>query len=164
MERKRSGLPVLCMLLTVLIVSLSVFTVAGDDNIVFDDYVSNSQHSAGGTDSADDHADETADNEGTDTSGGYAGSGTSSAKSEYEENNDGDDTYISNNGTVFRIPRSADKTARVYDYAGLFTDAQKEALTKKIRSIEESKKADIVILTSRDVPKDAYDSIICLPA
>ena len=70
MERKRSGLPVLCMLLTVLIVSLSVFTVAGDDNIVFDDYVSNSQHSAGGTDSADDHADETADNEGTDTSGG----------------------------------------------------------------------------------------------
>ena len=51
MERKRSGLPVLCMLLTVLIVSLSVFTVAGDDNIVFDDYVSNSQHSAGGTDS-----------------------------------------------------------------------------------------------------------------
>ena len=159
MERKRSGLPVLCMLLTVLIVSLSVFTVAGDDNIVFDDYVSNSQHSAGGTDSADDHADETADNEGTDTSGGYAGSGTSSAKSEYEENNDGDDTYISNNGTVFRIPRPADKTARVYDYAGLFTDAQKEALTKKIRSIEESKKADIVILTSRDVPKDAYDSM-----
>ena len=162
MERKRSGLPVLCMLLTVLIVSLSVFTVAGDDNIVFDDYVSNSQNSASGTDSEDDNADDadgSAENEGSDTSAGYTGSGNSSAKSEYEENNDGDDTYISNNGTVFKIPRPEDKTARVYDYAGLFTDAQKEALTEKIRSIEESKKADIVILTSKDVPKDAYDSM-----
>ena len=162
MERKRSGLPVLCMLLTVLMISLSVFTVAGDDNIVFDDYVSNSQNSASGTDSEDDNADDadgSAENEGSDTSAGYTGSGNSSAKSEYEENNDGDDTYISNNGTVFKIPRPEDKTARVYDYAGLFTDAQKEALTEKIRSIEESKKADIVILTSKDVPKDAYDSM-----
>ena len=40
----------------------------------------------------------------------------------YAENNDGDDTYISNNGTVFQIPRPKDTSARVYDYAGLFTD------------------------------------------
>ena len=54
MERKRSGLPVLCMLLTVLIVSLSVFTVAGDDNIVFDDYVAmphTQQNAEGGAES-----------------------------------------------------------------------------------------------------------------
>jgi hypothetical protein len=59
------------MLLTVLMISLSVFTVAGDDNIVFDDYVSNSQNSASGTDSEDDNADDSdgsAENEGSDTS------------------------------------------------------------------------------------------------
>lgn len=65
-------------------------------------------------------------------------------------------TYTSNNGTVFSMPSVSDNSARVYDYAGLFSDEEIEKLTVKIEKVEKSKDCDIVVLTSSDVPEDAY--------
>ncbi len=85
-------------------------------------------------------------------------SGQTTQDDAYAENNDGDDTYISNDGTVFQIPRVSDKEARIFDYAGLFTADETASLAESIRKVEDSKNADIVILTSDDVPRDAYYS------
>lgn len=72
------------------------------------------------------------------------------------ENKDGDDTYVSNTGQVFTIPRvDISDGKRVYDFAGLFTEAEKEELEKGIAAVAAKKDADIAIVTSRDVPMDA---------
>ena len=73
------------------------------------------------------------------------------------ENNDGDDTYISNNGTVFQIPRASDADERLFDYAGIFTEEQQNLLKEKISKLEKSKKCTVIILTSNDVPYDVND-------
>lgn len=75
-----------------------------------------------------------------------------------KENNDGDDTYISNNGTVFQIPRVEDNARCIYDFADIFTDEQEAALKAEIDKIVNVKDAAILIITSDDVPLDAYYS------
>ncbi len=64
-------------------------------------------------------------------------------------------TYTSNNGTVFSMPAVTDNTARVYDYAGLFTDSEIASLTAQIKKTEANRDCDVIILTSKDVPEDA---------
>lgn len=120
------------LLLSVHLLAAPVF--AEDTEIVFDDYVEGMAETEVDEDLPD----------------------TASQDTVYAENNDGDDTYISNNGTVFQIPRVSDTSGRIYDFAGLFTEEEKTSLTEKIRQVEEDKDADILILTSEDVPRDAY--------
>ncbi len=87
--------------------------------------------------------------------GGIADSGArSGALSAYEENNDGDDTYISNDGTTFRIPRVADRSLGVFDFRGIYTAEQQRSLKERIDRLAEKKKCDIFILIPRDVPID----------
>ena len=71
-----------------------------------------------------------------------------------EENNDGDDTYISNDGTVFRIPRVSDSSERVFDYRGILTEEEQDSLRARIAKLEERKKCDIIILIPENVPID----------
>ena len=127
------------ILAALLALALQAVSVFADDNIVFDDYVNGMAE----TEVDEDFASET----------------DASADEVYQENNDGDDTYISNNGTVFRIPRVADTTPRIYDFAGLYSEDEIRDLTEKIRSVEEDKNADVIILTADDVPRDAYYSV-----
>ncbi len=72
------------------------------------------------------------------------------------ENTDGDDTYVSNSGEVFQIPRIDNPEERVFDYAGLFSTGEENALRSRILEMQKKKKADIVILTSETVPEDYY--------
>ncbi|MDO4804848.1 MAG: TPM domain-containing protein [Lachnospiraceae bacterium] len=65
----------------------------------------------------------------------------------------GSGPYTSNDGTVFYMPK-ADTTKIIYDYADLFTDSQEAALTEKLSKLSDEKKAEIMILTSYDIPKD----------
>ena len=74
----------------------------------------------------------------------------------YAENNDGDDVYISNNGTRFRIPRVRDPGERIFDYASILSDGGKEEMRAKIAALQERLDADVIILTSEEVPEDAY--------
>ena len=152
----------------ILTISL-VLPVWAKDEVVFDDYV-NSAGGASGSVSAESTASanssgEAPDNYNQEESAGMtdtvvdANAGSSYSEDQvYAENNDGDDTYISNNGTVFQIPRPKDTSARVYDYAGLFTDEEIRKLEEEISKLDEKKDADILILTSNDVPLDAYYS------
>ena len=72
------------------------------------------------------------------------------------ENKDGDDTYVSNTGQVFTIPRvDISDGKRVYDFAGLYSESEKEDLEKRIAAVAAKKDADIAIVTSRDIPMDA---------
>ncbi len=84
----------------------------------------------------------------------FAGSSASAGVSAEQENNDGDDVYVSNNGTVFRIPRASDPSERVFDYAGLFTEEQQETLRNRIARLQEQKKCDVIILIPDEVPLD----------
>ena len=77
------------------------------------------------------------------------------SRSAYEENNDGDDVYVSNTGVRFRIPRITNRAERVFDYAGILSENVKSSLREKIAEQQERLKCDVVILTSSDVPEDA---------
>ena len=113
--------------------------VFADGDIVLDDYVTEAELQT---------ADEAYEEPEYDEGDGF------SADAFYEENNDGDDTYISNDGTIFRIPRIADKTERVFDYAGEFTSSQQEALRARIAKLEAKKDCAVIILVSSAIPKD----------
>ena len=133
--------------LSAVFLAVSVLCAADDSPIVFDDYVLETTQ-ADEAYSEPDYDEEAAFEE---TSG--ASSGTA-ASDEYDENNDGDDTYISNNGTVFRIPRVKDRSERVFDYRGIWTAQQQEELKRRIAKLEEQKKCDIIILVPKNVPYD----------
>ena len=134
-----------CLVLMLLVFG-SAAAVPGQDEITFDEYVTQNASDGDAAGMQATVVDEEAPAHATEDE-------------VYQENNDGDDTYISNNGTVFQIPRPADTSARVYDYAGLFTEEEKQKLTEKINKIQDAKDVDIVILTSNDVPLDAYYSV-----
>ena len=155
-------------------------SVCADDEIVFDDYVTEggtsasveeameedpsasfpeAAETAGGTEETetiipeDDTAAETAEEMPA------QGPDTVYIKDPAEadaENTDGDDTYVSNSGEVFQIPRVDDPEERVFDYAGLFSSGEEKALRGRISEMQKKKKADIVILTSETVPEDYY--------
>ena len=76
----------------------------------------------------------------------------------YKENNDGDSVYISNDGSVFEIPRLKNAESGIYDYASLFTNDEKEVLTDLIND-RIDKNVDIVVYTSDTIPSDKYDSM-----
>ena len=141
--KRRAALALLLSL--VLPVFLMSFTVFAETGVNFDDYVSE-----GASDGDSAGMDQTV----VDQSNNEAVSQNSADA----ENNDGDDTYINNNGITFQIPRVSDNSKRVYDFAGLMTDEQVRDLEDRIARLEEKKGADIVILTSNDVPLDAYYS------
>ena len=65
----------------------------------------------------------------------------------------GSGPYTSNNGTVFYMP-VIDKTRILYDYADLLSDSEEKELTEKLARVSDEKKAEIMILTSNDIPKD----------
>ena len=147
--------------LTGLFISLILFAGtavygAGNDTIVFDDYANTTPAAQGGSGSGAEEDLYEAGMEDTVVDNDY--SATAPQDYAYEENNDGDDTYVSNDGTTFRIPRVSDTTPRIYDYSDLFTEAEEAELTERIRKIEKDKNADILVLTSDDVPRDAYYS------
>ena len=132
----------------VLLASFLMFgtcAASADSPIVFDDYV--------GETTAAQEAYSEPDYSETDAFEGAQDTGVSGASAE-TENNDGDDTYISNNGTVFRIPRVKDPSERVFDYRGIFTESQQQALREKIAALEAKKKCDIIILIPDSVPLD----------
>lgn len=116
---------------------------ASESPIVFDDYVG--ETTAAQSEYTEPEYEEDASFE--DQGGSYGADAEA-------ENNDGDDVYISNNGTVFRIPRAEDPSERVFDYAGLFTEEQHQALRDKIAELEKKKKCTIVLLMPKDVPYD----------
>ena len=78
-----------------------------------------------------------------------------SSDSVWEENNDGDDTYISNDGTVFRIPRAEDSSKHVYDFSGTFTVEQEKTLEAELEKISSRIRGDAVLLVTDGVPTDA---------
>ena len=152
--------------------------VLAEDDIVFDDYVTEETQDAGSP--AADEAQETqaqgseapaADEAPAAEDGVPAADEAPAAADEAEaaenpapamtaaeaeaENKDGDETYVSNTGEVFTIPRGVDRDLRIYDYANLLSDSEEDRLRERIHEIEEKKKADIVILTSEDIPYDA---------
>ena len=133
-----------------LLVLHSAFIAAGADDspIVFDDYVG--ETTAAAEEYSDPGYSENDAFEGAQTEDAAGSSGVSAE----EENNNGDDTYISNNGTVFRIPRVKDKNERVFDYRGIFTAEQQQALRDRIAALEQKKKSDIIILIPENVPLD----------
>lgn len=65
----------------------------------------------------------------------------------------GSGPYTSNDGTVFYMP-VADQSRIIYDYADLFTDEQEEELTESLSNISDEKSAEVMVLTSTDIPKD----------
>lgn len=65
----------------------------------------------------------------------------------------GSGPYTSNDGTVFYMP-VADKTKILYDYADLFTDAEEKELTELLAQESDKKKAELMVLTSNEIPKD----------
>lgn len=71
-----------------------------------------------------------------------------------DENNDGDDTYVSNDGTTFRIPRAGDPSERMFDYAGIFTAEQQAGLRERIAKLEKKKDCDIIVMVTSAVPRD----------
>ncbi len=75
------------------------------------------------------------------------------------ENTDGDNVYISNDGTEFTIPSADSANQEIFDYADLFTDAEEQQLETEKESLEAKKQCDIIILTltSNEIPYDAYD-------
>ncbi|MDO4619975.1 MAG: TPM domain-containing protein [Lachnospiraceae bacterium] len=86
---------------------------------------------------------------------GY-GENTQDSDYAYRENNNGDNIYVTNNGTVITMPLITDKTKRIFDYAELFSDQQEEELLKSIEKIQDRLKGDVVILTTNDIPEDNY--------
>lgn len=77
--------------------------------------------------------------------------------SAYDENHDGDDTFVSNNGTVFQMP-TVDSSARIYDFAGLLTDEEEADLRTRLEKAEKEKDIAIFVLTTEDIPTDGYNS------
>jgi|GEM_PF-1951127 uncharacterized membrane protein YgcG len=69
-----------------------------------------------------------------------------------------DNTYTTNSGESVTIPTIDDTSASVYDYAGLFSDDEKEVLESEAQDLESSKDCDIIILTADNIPADAEDS------
>lgn len=65
----------------------------------------------------------------------------------------GSGPYVSNNGTEFYMP-VIDKTRIIYDYADLFTDAEEKELTEKLSAESDAKGAEVMVLTSYDIPSD----------
>ena len=65
----------------------------------------------------------------------------------------GSGPYTSNDGTVFYMP-VADKTKILYDYADLFSDEEEKQLTELLSRESDEKNAEIMILTSLDIPRD----------
>lgn len=55
-------------------------------------------------------------------------------------------------GQTAVVPVVDDRTQRVYDYAQLFTNAEKSEMETRIKAAEDKKKCEIMILTSADVP------------
>ncbi len=115
---------------------------------------------------------DTAQTESTGTGGSLGEVGSQSADDLYTEGSDyaseqaedykelshmtGSGPYTSNNGTVFYMPVVTDFNQRVFDYAGLFTDSEEKALFEKLGKIEQDKNCEVMIITSLDVPEDAY--------
>ena len=68
----------------------------------------------------------------------------------------GSGPYTSNNGTTFYMPVVTDFNQRVFDYADLFSDSDEKTLLEKLAKIEKEKNCEVMIITSLDVPEDAY--------
>ncbi len=144
MTKRRRIFPVMLLPLLIAVLFLNVFAAGKDDISV----------TAGSADDTANYYSEESSGM-ADTQVDQEVSQNVSQDEAYQENNDGDDTYVSNDGTVFQIPRVEDTSQRVYDFAGLFTEEEKNALREEIKKVEEKKNCDIVLLTSNDVPRDA---------
>ena len=68
----------------------------------------------------------------------------------------GSGPYTSNNGTTFYMPVVTDFNQRVFDYADLFSDSDEKTLLEKLAKVEKEKNCEVMIITSLDVPEDAY--------
>lgn len=55
-------------------------------------------------------------------------------------------------GQTAIVPVVSDRSQRVFDYARLFSDAEKTEIASRIAKTEAKKKCEIMILTSEDVP------------
>lgn len=66
-------------------------------------------------------------------------------------------TYTTNSQDQVTIPKVSAKGSRIYDYAGLFSESEENALAAKKAKAERSQKADLVILTlsASEIPEDA---------
>ena len=164
MKKKHILRPVL-LLTAVLALSTAVRAGADDRTAGEDFHTWEMEEGVTGYANTDDDGDNGYSEEGSDAqvtsateeTGSPTGEGQETASSAYDENHDGDDTFVSNNGTTFRMP-AVDNSERIFDFAGLLTDSDKDGLMSLIEKAEEEKKIAIIVLTSEDIPEDRYNS------
>lgn len=64
-------------------------------------------------------------------------------------------TYTTNSGNQVTIPKVSSDGSRIYDYASLFSENEEQTLAGEKEEAERAQKAQIIILTSSEIPQDA---------
>ena len=73
-----------------------------------------------------------------------------------DEGPHGSGPWTNNNGITFYMPYVEDTSERLFDYGDLLTADEEAQVRARIAELQEKKKAVVIILTSNDIPRDAY--------